>query len=133
MAQSCLEKTSMEGRHEQIAKSDYNINDQYSATHPDALASSGNGKGVGGSHSHWLPNCSGTIGVINYSNFITSVDAGAGNDCDNAARNRSLARSLYNDTNRYSALSVDTSANVADGQWVNTFTVKTSRTCVELS
>ena len=36
--QSCLEKRGMEERHTEINRSDYNINDQYSATHPDALS-----------------------------------------------------------------------------------------------
>ena len=85
--QSCLEFTSMDARHIQEARSDYQRNNQYSATHPDALASSGNGKGTGhGGHTHWLPNCRGTIGIINYSNFDTDIRSGAGNDCDNTAR-----------------------------------------------
>jgi len=130
--QSCLEYVSMDTRHVQEARSDYQRDDQYSATHPDALASSGNGKGVGGGHSHWLPNCRGTIGVINYSNFITGVDSGAGNDCDNAARKRTLARSLYNGGKIYSALLVNTTANVAEGQYVNNYTPRTKRTCIKL-
>lgn len=119
----------MDQRHIQEARSDYQANNPYNALHPDATAASGNGKGVGGSHSHWLPNCRGTIGVINYSNFITNISAGAGNDCDNAARTRTLARSLYNGNNAYSALLVDTSKNVREGQFVNTFHRKTARTC----
>ena len=95
MIQSCLEYVSMDARHEQEARSDYQRDNQYSALHPDALASSGNGKGTGhGGHSHWLPNCRGSIGVFNLSNFDTSISSGAGNDCDNIARNKSLARSL---------------------------------------
>ncbi len=100
--QSCLEFTSMDARHIQEARSDYQRNNQYSATHPDALASSGNGKGTGhGGHTHWLPNCHGTIGIINYSNFDTDIRSGAGNDCDNTARQKSLARSLYNNDNNF--------------------------------
>ncbi len=128
--QSCLEKVSMDARHTQESKSDYQRNNQYSATHPDALASSGNGKGTGhGGHTHWLPNCSGTIGLINYSNFDTAISSGAGNDCDNAARDKSLARSLYNDTNEYSLRLVNTSRNVNEGQFVNTYKPKTKRIC----
>lgn len=131
--QTCLEYTSINGRHEQTARSDYQkFDNEYSATHPDALASSGNGKGVGGGHSHWLPNCRGTIGVINYSNFITGIDSGAGNDCDNAARERTLARSMYNDKTVYSMTLVDTSLNVREGQYVNVFKPRTKRTCVKL-
>lgn len=129
MVQSCLEFVSMDARHEQEARSDYQRDNQYSALHPDAMASSGNGKGVGGGHSHWLPNCRGTIGVINYSNFITDINSGAGNDCDNIARNKALARSLYNGNNVYSQLSVDTSRNVREGQFVNVYKPKQKRVC----
>ena len=129
MVQSCLEFVSMDARHEQEARSDYQRDNQYSALHPDAMAASGNGKGVGGGHSHWLPNCRGTIGVINYSNFITDINSGAGNDCDNIARNKALARSLYNGSNVYSQLSVDTSRNVREGQFVNVYKPKQKRIC----
>ena len=44
--QSCLEYVSMEQRHKQERISDYRRDNQYSALHPDALASSGNGKGT---------------------------------------------------------------------------------------
>ncbi len=131
--QSCLEFVSIEQRHIQEAKSDYQRNNQYSALHPDALASSGNGKGTGhGGHSHWLPNCRSTIGIINYSNFDTAISSGAGNDCDNMAREKSLARSLYNDTNVYSLQLVNTRSNVMEGQFVNVFTPKTKRNCITI-
>lgn len=130
MVQSCLEYVSMDQRRIQEARSDYQRDNEYSALHPDALASSGNGKGTGhGGHSHWLPNCRGTIGVFNYSNFDTAISSGAGNDCDNVAREKSLARSLYNDSNVYSALLVDTSRNVREGQFVNVYHAKTQRVC----
>ncbi len=130
MIQSCLEYVSMDARHEQEARSDYQRDNQYSALHPDALASSGNGKGTGhGGHSHWLPNCRGSIGVFNLSNFDTSISSGAGNDCDNIARNKSLARSLYNTNNVYSQLLVDTSRNVREGQFVNVYKPKQKRIC----
>jgi hypothetical protein len=125
----------MDARHTQAARSDYQkYHNEYSATHPDALASSGNGKGTGhGGHTHWLPNCRGKIGVIDYRNFDTNIDSGAGNDCDNAARERTLTRSLYNGSTRpYSALLVDTSRNVAEGQFVNNYTPRTKRTCIKL-
>ena len=130
MIQSCLEYVSMDARHEQEARSDYQRDNQYSALHPDALASSGNGKGTGhGGHSHWLPNCRGSIGVFNLSNFDTSISSGAGNDCDNIARNKSLARSLYSTNNVYSQLLVDTSRNVREGQFVNVYKPKQKRIC----
>ena len=129
--QSCLEFTSMNARHIQEAGSHYQRNNQYSATHPDALASSGNGKGTGhGGHTHWRPNCRGTIGMIDYRNFDTDINSGAGNDCDNAARTRTIQRSLYNGSNKpYSALLVDTTANVREGQYVNVYRPRTKRTC----
>lgn len=133
MASNCLERISIEERHEQEAKSDYQRDNQYSALHEDAKASSGNGKGVGGSHSHWLPNCSGTIGVFNYTNFKTQVSDGAGCDCDIKMRERSLGRSLYSADNAYSALSVDTSKNVSEGQFQNVFKRKTARVCNNLA
>lgn len=117
--QSCLEKRSMDERHEEIVRSDYNQYNQYSGTHPDALATGdAQGKGTGhGGHSFWLPNCNGTLGVFNYSNFDTDPDSGAGNDADNEARSTAMARSLYNPTYQYSARLVDTSANVLEGQY----------------
>jgi len=128
--QSCLEFTSMNARDIQVKMSDYQRNNQYSATHPDALASSGNGKGTGrGGHTHWKPNCRGSIGIINYSNFDTAISSGAGNDCDNMARKKSLARSLYNNIDEYSLRLVDTSLNVREGQFVNTYKKRTKRTC----
>lgn len=133
--QSCLEFVSMDARHIQAARSDYQKTvNEYNATHPDALASSGNGKGTQhGGHTHWLPNCRGKIGVIDYRNFDTNIDSGAGNDCDNAARARTIQRSLYNGSTRpYSALLVDTAANVREGQFVNNFTPRTKRTCIKL-
>ena len=117
--QSCLEIRSMDERHEEIVRSDYNQYNQYSGKHPDALATGdAQGKGTGhGGHSFWLPNCNGTLGVFNYSNFDTNPDSGAGNNADNEARNTAMTRSLYNPTYQYSAKLVDTSANVLEGQY----------------
>ena len=55
--------------------------------------------------------------VINYSNFDTDVSFHAGNRADNDARTTALARSMYNKDNEYSASLVDTSMNVAEGQY----------------
>ena len=119
--QSCLEFTSMDARHIQEARSDYQRNNQYSATHPDALASSGNGKGTGhGGHTHWLPNCRGTIGIINYSNFDTQH---GGNQYDIEGRNgiggrlNAIVNSLYNAENPYGLSLVDTIENINEGQY----------------
>lgn len=115
---SCLETYSMAERHIEEVRSDYQRTNQYSATHPDALATGdAQGKGTGhGGHSHWLPNCTSQIGVFNFSNFDTAIASGAGNDADNAARLQTLTWSLYNDANPYGF--IDTTANVLEGQFV---------------
>ena len=115
---SCLETYSMAERHIEEVRSDYQRTNQYSETHPDALATGdAQGKGTGhGGHSHWLPNCTSQIGVFNFSNFDTAIASGAGNDADNAARQLTLTRSLYNDVNPYGF--IDTTANVLEGQFV---------------
>ena len=118
---SCLETTGREKRKEVIVRNDYNRDDQYNVTHRDALATGdAQGKGTGhAGHSHWLPDCSGTIGVINYSNFDTHISSGAGNNTDNYQRKVSMVRSLYTPDNQYSEGMIDTSANVREGQYVN--------------
>lgn len=119
---SCLEIVSMDERHEELVRNNYNPDNEYTAMHPDALnIDSGDGKhgkGTGSSgHGHWLPDCTGQLGMINYSNFDTDVAHHAGNIDDNDARMKSLARSKYNSDNIYSAALVDTSMNVAEGQY----------------
>lgn len=116
---SCLEKRSMEERHREQVRSDYNSENQYSVTHPDALSNGDTqGKGTGsGGHGFWLPDCNGTINIIKYSNFDTDISSGAGNKTDNDMRNTALARSMYNQENVYSAKLVDTSENVREGQY----------------
>lgn len=115
---SCLEIYSMDERHIEEVRSDYQRSNQYSGTHPDALATGdAQGKGTGhGGHSHWLPNCTSQIGVFNYSNFDTAIASGAGNDADNAARLESMTRSLYSINNPYG--DIDTTMNVLEGQFV---------------
>ena len=117
--QSCLEKRSIEERNKEKVRSDYNSDNQYSATHPNALATGDkHGKGTGHKgHTFWLPNCSGSIGIINYSNFDTSVESGAGNSDDNNARKVALTRSLYSNENPYSSKLIDTTENIKDGQY----------------
>lgn len=121
--QTCLEKRGMEERHDEIVRSDYSIEDQYGPTHSDAI-SNGDPQGKGtnhGAHSHWLPNCQGPIGRINYSNFDTQNRTVA---CTISkvvlvylGRKQSLARSLYNMENAYGPTAVDTTLNVQDGQY----------------
>lgn len=110
----------MDARHEQMVRSDYNRENQYNESHPDALATGdAQGKGTGSSgHGHWLPDCNSAPNVFRYDNFDTDISFHAGNDTDNAARNEMLARSMYNQENIYDASAIDTSANVAEGQYV---------------
>ena len=117
---TCLEKRSMDARHEQEVRSHYQRTNQYSGTHPDALATGdAQGKGTGhGGHSHWLPDCNSQINVFNYSNFDTALSSGAGNKADNEMRNESIVRSMYGPENPYGPEYVDTSMNVAEGQYV---------------
>lgn len=117
--QSCLERVSIDERHNEIVRSDYQSTNQYSGTHPDALATGdAQGKGTGhGGHTFWLPDCSGTLGIFNYSNFDTNPTSGAGNNVDNETRNTAMARSLYNYENQYSARIIDTTLNVREGQY----------------
>lgn len=122
--QTCLEKRGMDERQTEITRSDYNIENQYSATHQDALSDSNSplGKGTGhGGHTHWLPDCTKPTTTINYSNFDT-FNGGGCYDINGrngiGGRERALANSLYTMDNPYSSTLIDTSANVEDGQFV---------------
>ena len=122
--QTCLEKRGMEERHIEITRSDYNIENQYGPTHKDALADGDpQGKGVGGSHGHWLPDCNQSKNLIKYDNFTTSPDVEIGGLYDIKGRNGvggrewALATSLYNHEAPYSQNLIDTSANRQDGQY----------------
>ena len=120
--QTCLEKRGMEERHEVITRSDYNIENQYGPTHPDAISDGDpQGKGTGhGGHTHFLPDCTKPTTTINYSNF-DSENGGGYYDIKGrngiSGRERALAISLYNKEIQYGPTLVDTSANVAEGQY----------------
>lgn len=119
---TCLEKVSMQERSDELTQNTYNSDNAYSSNHQNALnidhGDDEHGKGTGSAgHSHWLPNCDGEIGIINYSNFDTDVSSHAGNKTDNKTRTTAMARSLYNADNPYSADIIDTSDNVAQGQY----------------
>ena len=121
MAQSCLEIISMNERHEEIVRSDYNIENQYSGLHKDALADGDEkGKGTGGGGTmQYLPDCTSFMGTstFRYDDFDTAVSSHAGGKTDNEARNTSMVRSLYSAENPYSEVRIDTSANVREGQF----------------
>jgi len=130
--QSCLEKRGIEERNTEIVRSDYNINDQYSATHKDALSDGdvqGKGSGHGG-HTHYLPDCNKPTGTIDYSNFDTSPSSNIGGCYDIKGRNGiggreyAMSVSMYNDQTPYSAALVETDQNVAQGQYQVGYTQK---------
>jgi hypothetical protein len=120
--QTCLEKRGMEERHQEITRSDYNIEDQYGPTHKDAISDGdAQGKGTGhGGHTHFLPDCTKPTNMINYANFY-SENGGGYYDIEGrngiSGRKRALATSLYNKETEYGPKLVDTSKNVADGQY----------------
>lgn len=114
---SCLEIRSMDARHEMETRSDYNRNNEYYNNYVGAIGekdTSWKGR-TDISHGHWLPNCNGTIGTFNYSNFDTAIESNLGNIADNRARNEALTRSVYTPQNPYG--SIDTSMNVLEGQY----------------
>ena len=120
--QTCLEKRSMEERHQEITLSHYNIENQYSATHQDAV-SDGDAQGKGtlhGGHTHFLPDCTKPTSQINYSNFDTE-NGGGYYDIKGrngiSGRERAMAISIYNKENPYGANLVNTTKNVDDGQY----------------
>ena len=120
--QTCLEKRGMEERHEEITRSDYNIENQYGPTHPDAISDGDpQGKGTGhGGHTHFLPDCTKPTTTINYSNYDSENGGGYYNIKGRngiSGRERALAISLYNKEIQYGPTLVDTSANVAEGQY----------------
>lgn len=120
--QSCLEIRGIQERNDEIVRSDYNINDQYTSSHPDAI-SDGDPQGKGtnhGGHTHWLPDCTKPTGMIDYSNFDTEAGGGI-YDIEGrnniGGRNKALASSMYNKEIFYSANLVDTQENVRQGQF----------------
>ena len=127
--QTCLEKRGMDERSEEIVRSDYNQENPYGPTHPDAISDGDpQGKGTGhGGHNAWLPDCTKPNNMIDYSNFDTSNGGGEydikGRN-DVGGRERSLARSMYNQENQYGANLVNTSENVAQGQYYIGMTTK---------
>lgn len=133
--QSCLEKRGMEERHQEIVRSDYNIENPYSATHNDALSDGDvQGKGTGhGGHTAWLPDCTKPTTTINYSNFDTT-NGGGYYDIKGrngiGGRERALASSLYNKETPYGANLIDTEKNQQEGQYVFGQQIGTQKTLV---
>lgn len=120
---TCLQERGMEARHEQIVRSDYNKDNQYGATHPDAI-SDGDPQGKGtnhGGHTFTLPDCTKPTSLIDYSNFDTQNGGGLydieGRE-GHPGRKQMMVRSLYSADNQYGAMLVNTAENIADGQAV---------------
>ncbi len=120
--QSCLEKRGIEERSVEIVRSDYNIENQYGPSHPDALSNGDvNGKGTGhGGHTHYLPDCNKPTSTIDYSNFDT-LNGGGLYDIegrnDVGGRKKAINSSLYNHERQYSANLVNTEINLRQGQY----------------
>lgn len=125
--QTCLEKQGINARHEQTLRSDYNINNEYSSVHPDSISDGdvqGKGHPTVKGHTHWLPSCDGTPNNrIKYDNFATSPEDQIGGKLDidgyqdRPGRKTQMARSLYNYQEPYGSNSVNTTANINDGQY----------------
>lgn len=120
--QSCLEKKGIEKREENIVRSDYNIEDQYSASHKDAI-SDGDALGKGtnhGGHSHWIPDCSKPSSMIDYSNFDTTNGGGV-YDIEGrngvGGRNYLKTISMYNENYQYGSHLINTEENLNQGQY----------------
>ncbi len=123
--QTCLEKTGLQRRQEELVRNDYTRFDEYSAIHKDAISDGdpqGKGSGHGG-HTHSVPNCDLPKGMMDYSNFDTNAE-NIGGSYDIHGRNGVGGReflstiNIYNESNSYGINSVDTTANVEDGQIV---------------
>lgn len=118
--QSCLEKSGIVERHDEIIRNKYNNVDAYSATHQDAVSDGDvQGKGtLSGGHGASLPDCS-LKGIIDYSNFNTQSGGGfydiEGRN-DIGGRKKAMASLLYGPENPYGANRVITMMNQKDGQ-----------------
>lgn len=123
--QSALEAKGMEERQVELVRSDYNKINRYSESHEDALSHPDDpnkvlGKGTNsGGHGHYAPNSSQK--GYNYSNLNTTEGGGYydihGRN-DQGGRDRLLKINIYGKDNPYGHGSVDTSANIDEGQYV---------------
>lgn len=125
--QSCLEVKGIQARNELLVRNDYTRNNEYSGSHPDALATGDpQGKGTGhGGHLHSVPDCT-RPSTIDYRNFDTE-NAGGIYDIEGrngvGGRNFLKTISVYNEEHTYCDDSlIDTSNNIADGQIVIRYT-----------
>lgn len=121
--QSRLEFEALNKRHDLQVISDYQKEvNEYSESHKDAMSDGDPlGKGTGVSMGFSVPGQTTNKG-INYSNIDTTKGGGQydidGRDGVGGGRKYSASMNLYNNENSYGPESVDTSANVAEGQYI---------------
>lgn len=125
--QSTLESRGMEERKIELVRSDYGKNNAYSDSHEDALSHPDDpekvlGKGTNnGGHQHYTPDHSKPSTLINYSNFDTTSGGGYydihGRN-EQGGRDRLLKINIYSKDNAYGPNSIDTTANIDEGQYV---------------
>ena len=128
--QSYLEKKGFEKRDELVVRNDYTKNDEYSATHPDAISNGDpQGKGTGhGGHTHVVPDRNlilTTEDGVSYSKYnyseLDTENGGGSYDIEGrdgiGGRNFLQSISKFNRENSYGLNYVDTSLNIAEGQY----------------
>lgn len=115
--QSRLERIAIQNRKESLVKNDYRqeVEARYSATHPDAISDGDAlGKGIGSSITYSVPNEEASTTMMVY-NVDTITEAGGKYDIE--ARKRASVINIYNPDNAYGKDSVDSSINIAEGQY----------------
>ena len=121
--QTCLEVKGIKSRNELLVRNDYTRADEYSATHPDALANGDpQGKGTGhGGHTHSIPDCTASSTAPRY-DISTTNNAGGLYDIEGrngvGGREFLVTINMYNEAKSYDKIGIDTSENIADGQIV---------------
>lgn len=126
--QSRLEAEALEYRKESLIQNDYqkDIELNYSESHEDAKSHGDEnhplGKGTGnGGHTYILPNKNAS--KDGYTTTLDTTKGGGSYDIFGrpgvgGGRNKAFSINIYNPQRPYGTNSVDTSANVADGQYV---------------
>lgn len=127
--QSYLEQEALDARHEQMARSDYNGENEYNEQHPDALATgTEQGKGTGdfGGHGWIVPDM--TKPHSQMSSMFNTEDGG--NNCDHTAREVMRQRSIYGPGREYGRdYVVNTMANRMEGQYDGAERVRLPYSC----
>jgi hypothetical protein len=129
--QTCLENIGLTHRPTLMAKNEYQKEEEYGVTHPNAI-SDGDGRGRGtehGGHTHTTPDCSKAsyIGEHFQSDMDVQIDTaitsgqtnkGAGDCVDIKTREHLFGINDYDPyENEYSARLVNTDVNFNDGQY----------------